>query len=104
MTDFEQQLRDLRAELDDLNAERRASQAGLSTAMTAISCALREIPGYQPKVMEGLLIHSLKHGWPMAGVPDSETNETAYTAPLRFLLNEHSDTRDLIRKRLGEQE
>lgn len=103
MTDSTKDLLELKAELDSLKQEFSAFKAGNATALTAISVALREIPGYEPRLMERMLTHCLKHGWPLAGIPDNEITETAYSGPLRFLLNEHSEVREFLRQQPDQQ-
>lgn len=87
----------LKTELDSLRNEFEALKAGNAAALVAISAALREIPGYTPEVMEQVLTHTLKHGWPISSIPDNEVTETAFAAPLRFLLNDQSEARSFFR-------
>lgn len=87
----------LEAELSSLKDEFEALKAGNATALGAISAALREIPGYSPGVMEQMLAHALKHGWPLTNIPDNEVTETAFSAPLRFLLNDQKEARAFFR-------
>lgn len=84
-------------QLSSLRDEFEALKAGNAAALGAISAALREIPGYAPKVMEQMLTHTLKHGWPLSGIPDNEVTETAFSAPLRFLLNDQQEARSFFR-------
>ncbi|MNJ29824.1 hypothetical protein D3C77_244060 [compost metagenome] len=103
MTESNKDLLELKAELDSLKHEVRALKAGSAAAFAAVSAALREIPNYEPKIMEGMLTHSLKHGWPLADIPDNEVNETAFTGPLRFLLNDQKQARELFRQNPDQQ-
>jgi len=99
MTESNQELAQLKSEFDALKHELLAMKAGNAAAFAAISAALREIPNYEPTVMVGMLTHCLQHGWPLQGIPDNEVTETAYSAPLRFLLNDQAQARDLLRKK-----
>ena len=103
MTESNKDLLELKAELDSLKHELRALKAGSAAAFAAVSAALREIPNYEPKIMERMLIHSLKHGWPLVDIPDNEVNETAFTGPLRFLLNDQKQARELFRQTSDQQ-
>ncbi len=97
MSDQNELITQLSAELSSLRNELQALKAGNAAALGAISAALREIPGYSPQVMEQMLTHTLKHGWPMPGIPDNEVTETAFSAPLRFLLNDQQEARSFFR-------
>ncbi|CRI56408.1 hypothetical protein [Pseudomonas sp. CCOS 191] len=97
MSDPNEQIAQLTAALSSLKDEFQALKAGNAAALAAISAALREIPGYKPKVMEQMLTHTLKHGWPLSGLPDNEITETAFSAPLRFLLNDQQEARTFFR-------
>jgi hypothetical protein len=90
-------IEDLQAELSALKHELLAMKGGYAVALASISVALREIPGYEPTAMERMLTHALKYGWPLQQIPDNEVNEIAFTAPLRFLLNDQKDNRELFR-------
>ncbi|MGJ3438599.1 hypothetical protein AAZU54_01220 [Pseudomonas sp. Je.1.5.c] len=97
MSDQNELIARLTAELSSLKDEFQALKAGNAAALGAISAALREIPGYSPQVMEQMLTHTLKHAWPMSGIPDNEATETAFSAPLRFLLNDQQEARSFFR-------
>lgn len=97
MSDQNEQIVQLKAELSKLKDEFQALKAGNAAALAAISAALREIPGYTPKVMEQMLTHALKHSWPLSGVPNNEITETTFSAPLRFLLNDQQQARSFFR-------
>lgn len=97
MSDQNEQIAQLNAELRRLKDELQALKAGNAAALAAISAALREIPGYTPKVMEQMLTHALKHSWPLSDVPDNEITETTFSAPLRFLLNDQQQARSFFR-------
>ncbi|MDU9393218.1 hypothetical protein [Pseudomonas sp. zfem002] len=97
MSDQNEQIAQLTAELSSLKDEFQALKAGNAVALGAISAALREIPGYTPKIMEQMLTHALQHGWPLSEIPDNEITETAFSAPLRFLLNDQQQARSFFR-------
>ncbi|MBC3421783.1 hypothetical protein [Pseudomonas sp. RW3S2] len=97
MSDQNELIARLVAELSSLKDEFQALKAGNAAALGAISAALREIPGYSPQVMEQMLTHTLKHGWPVSGIPDNQATETAFSAPLRFLLNDQQEARSFFR-------
>ena len=97
MPDQNEQITQLNADLSSLKDELQALKAGNAAALAAISAALREIPGYSPQVMEQMLTHTLKHGWPISGIPDNEATETVFSAPLRFLLNDQQEARSFFR-------
>lgn len=98
VTDLPNEIHALKAELASLKHELAAGKAGYAAALAAISAALREIPGYEPTIMEGIVTHCLKHGWPLADIPDNELTETAYSGPLRFLLNDQAQIREFFRQ------
>ena len=97
MQDENGKIAQLKAELSSLKDEFNALKAGNAAALASISAALREIPGYSPKVMEQMLTHTLKHGWPLTNIPNNEVTETAFSAPLRFLLNDQQEARSFFR-------
>lgn len=98
VTDLTKEIVDLKAELVSLKHQLAAEKAGYAAALAAISAAFREIPSYDPKIMEAILTHCLKHGWPLEGIPDNELTETAYSGPLRFLLNDQAQVREFFRQ------
>lgn len=85
----------------DLKDEIAAMRAGLCTAIGALSIGLREVPGYSPALMDAFITHALKHSWPFQGIPDNEINEEQFSAPLRFLLQQHVDTRKFLRDEIN---
>ncbi len=91
MSDQNEQIAQLNAELSRLKDELQALKAGNAAALAAISAALREIPGYK------MLTHALKHSWPLSDVTDNEITETTFSAPLRFLLNDQQQARSFFR-------
>ncbi len=98
MQDENGKIAQLKAELSRLKDEFEALKAGNAAALASISAALREIPGYT-KVMEQMLTHTLKHGWPLTNIPNNEVTETAFSAPLRFLLNDQQEARSFFRRK-----
>ncbi|MHB0844761.1 hypothetical protein ACYCGP_18250 [Stutzerimonas nitrititolerans] len=96
MLDLDKRLAKVEADHKQLLEMFVSQKAGMAAAMAAISCALRETPGFDAEMFRKILTATLQ-GWPLAGIPDNEATETAFAAPLRFLLQEHEATRGTFR-------
>ncbi|MGR3991472.1 hypothetical protein [Pseudomonas sp. 1121_17] len=87
--------------IGELKDQIAAMRAGVCTAIGALSIGLREVPGYNPALMDAFITHALKHSWPLQDVPDNEVNEEQFSAPLRFLLQQHEEARKFLRDEIN---